>query len=102
MCGVGSCPPGCGGRCVVWVVVLLVVEEGVWCGYIHVYIRASQLSLRPTYVRTYGTSGFNYYSCMYLLSTDVGDIDPYDLLDPEDILSKIPKDFYDNLVSCVL
>ena len=39
---------------------------------------------------------------MYVLSTDVGDIDPYDLLDPEDILSKIPKDFYDNLVSCVL
>ena len=32
VCGVGSFPPGCGGRCVVWVVVLLVVEEGVWCG----------------------------------------------------------------------
>ena len=31
VCAMGSCPPGCGGRCVLWVVVL-VVEEGVCCG----------------------------------------------------------------------
>lgn len=28
-----------------------------------------------------------------------GDIDPYELLDPVDILSKLPKDFYDKLES---
>ena len=27
------------------------------------------------------------------------DVDPYDLLDPVDILSKLPKDFYDKLES---
>ena len=26
------------------------------------------------------------------------DVDPYDLLDPVDILSKMPKDFYENMV----
>ena len=40
------------------------------------------------------------YLCT-LAATDAGGIDPYELLDPEDILSKIPKDFYDNLVRCV-
>lgn len=28
---------------------------------------------------------------------DSADIDPYDLLDPVEILSKLPKDFYDKL-----
>lgn len=28
---------------------------------------------------------------------DSGDMDPYDLLDPVEILSKLPKDFYDKL-----
>ena len=28
---------------------------------------------------------------------DSGDMDPYDLLDPVEIISKLPKDFYDKL-----
>ncbi len=27
------------------------------------------------------------------------EVDAYDLLDPVDILSKLPKDFYENMVS---
>ncbi|CAB3992122.1 cytoskeleton-associated 5-like, partial [Paramuricea clavata] len=30
--------------------------------------------------------------------SQVVDVDPYDLLDPVDILSKLPKDFYENMV----
>ena len=30
---------------------------------------------------------------------EVVDIDPYEMMDPVEILSKLPKDFYENLVS---
>jgi len=31
-------------------------------------------------------------------SSSAPDIDPYDLIDPVDILSKLPKDFYEKIV----
>ena len=41
---------------------------------------------------------------MCSVSGDVEDsvphMDPYELLDPVDILSKLPKDFYEKIVSC--
>ena len=37
-----------------------------------------------------------------LLAVQVEAIDPYDLLDPVDMLAQMPKDFYDNIVrSCI-
>ena len=33
-----------------------------------------------------------------LLAVQVEAIDPYDLLDPVDMLAQMPKDFYDNIV----
>ena len=38
-------------------------------------------------------------SLPHLLAAEVEAIDPYDLLDPVDILAQMPKDFYDNIVS---
>lgn len=35
-----------------------------------------------------------------ILESHAVNVDPYDLLDAVDILSKIPKDFYENMVSC--
>ena len=35
---------------------------------------------------------------IYNLEPQAMDVDPYDLLDPVDILSKMPKDFYENMV----
>lgn len=46
------------------------------------------------------------YSLFFLLDDEVDDendnqpdVDPYELLDPVDILSKLPKDFYDKIES---
>ena len=34
-------------------------------------------------------------------ANDAANIDPYDLIDPVDILSKLPADFYDKIVRTV-
>ncbi len=40
---------------------------------------------------------------LYIVDTDAGaaavEVDPFDLMDPVDILSKLPKDFFEKIVS---
>ena len=36
--------------------------------------------------------------CLFLEPPEMDVVDPYDLLDAVDILSKLPKDFYENMV----
>ena len=40
------------------------------------------------------------FKMLSILESHAVNVDPYDLLDAVDILSKIPKDFYENMVSC--
>ena len=52
----------------------------------------SMYSMYCMYVRTYG------YVRTYVCVSAAPEIDPYDLLDPVNVLGQIPKDFYESIV----
>lgn len=55
----------------------------------------------------FGFSAINFFVIVRLLFSSAGEdeeepavaVDPYDLLEPVEILSKLPKDFYEEIVS---